>query len=93
MQFVADIWHRQPMDELRIGLRSGIEVDGREVIGLVDIRARVGINDLSQQFLIPIAENNCALWNDRLITRERDSYVAITAPRDEPIGNTRSYFL
>ena len=43
--------------------------------------------------LIRIAENNCALWSDRLITRERDGYVAVTAPRDEPNGTTRSYFL
>ena len=49
----------------------------------------------SQQRLagIRIAENNCALWSDRLITRERDGYVAVTAPRDEPNGTTRSYFL
>ena len=42
--------------------------------------------------LIRIAENNCALWSDRLITRERDGYVAVIALRDEPNGTTRSYF-
>ena len=42
------------------------------------------------ELLRRIAENNCALWSDRLITRERDGYVAVTAPRDEPNGTTRS---
>ena len=29
----------------------------------------------------------------RLITRSDDGYVAVTAPRDEPINHKRHYFL
>ena len=54
--------------------------------------ATVITSDFAVLRLRRIAENNCALWSDRLITRERDGYVAVTAPRDEPNGTTRSYF-
>ena len=35
-------------------------------------------------------KNNCAVRSVRLITRERDGYVAVTLLRDEPIGHKRN---
>ncbi len=59
------------------------------LVGMVsDLKPLKGMN-----LVIRIAENNCATWSVRPITRERDGYVAVTAPRDEPNVITRSYFL
>src|SRR5262249_3795464 len=49
-QLVAGGGHRQAVDGLAVGLRFRVEVDGGEVVGLADVGAGVGGNDVGQCF-------------------------------------------
>src|SRR5436305_9423232 len=48
MELVANVGHRQSMNDLRISLRSGIEVDGREIIGFLDVCSCINADHISQ---------------------------------------------
>ena len=71
-------WHRFRAGELtRLGLKRLLGPTREQVESLL-MRGVCSGNDR----LIRIAENNCALWSDRLITRERGGYVAVIARGD-----------
>jgi hypothetical protein len=50
VQLVADVRHRQPVNDLRIGFRLRVEIDGGEVVRLLDAGPCVDADDVRQLF-------------------------------------------